>query len=189
MASQAWRHNLDIPVLNVPSDRHTHHTHKGQVLCRHFALQRRPVRRGPSAGTSSAAEATSTRRISAQQPPCRRPSPGSQPPAAAAGFSNVSNALAACLSTAPARLVVHQPLLEQQVSLCRLGAAAARRLADAACVGVMPSFHATSGSRGPGQLRPWPHAEGAAAGPPRARPRAPRATIFAGQKKATPIRR
>ena len=40
---------------------------------------------------------------------------------------------------------------------------------------VVPSSHATSGSRGPGQLRPRPHAEGAAAGPIGARPRAPRA--------------
>ena len=104
------------------------------LLCRQLALQRRPVRRGPSASTSCAAEATSTRRISAQQPPCGHPSPGSQPPAAAAGLSNVSNALAACLSTAPARPVVHQPLLEQQVTLCRLAAGAARRSAAAACI-------------------------------------------------------
>ena len=104
------------------------------LQCRQLALQRRPVRRGLSDGTSCAAEATSTRRISAQQPPCGRPSLGSQPPAAAAGFSNVSNALAACLSTAPARPVVHQPLLEQQVTLCRLAAGAARRSAAAACI-------------------------------------------------------
>ena len=101
---------------------------------RHLALQRRLGRRVPPAGASGAAEATSTRRTSAQQPPSRRPSLGSQPPAAAAGFSNVSNALAACLSTAPARPVVHQPLIEQQVTLCRLAAGAARRSAAAACI-------------------------------------------------------
>ena len=49
-------------------------------------------------------------------------------------LSNVSNALAACLSTAPARPVVHQPLIEQQVTLCRLAAGAARRSAAAACI-------------------------------------------------------
>ena len=134
MASQAWRLNLDIPVLNVPSDRHTYHTRKGQVLRRHLALQRRPSRRVPPDGAFWAAEATSRSRTSAHQPPCGCPSPGSQPPAAAAGFSNVSNALAACLSTAPARPVVHQPLLEQQVTLCRLAAGAARRSAAAACI-------------------------------------------------------
>ena len=133
MASQAWRLNLDIPVLNVPSDRHTYHTRKGQVLRRHLALQRRPSRRTSSAGTFRAAEATSTRWNSAQQPPCRRPSPQSQPPAAAAGFSSVADALAACRSTAAARPVVHQQLLEQQVTLRRLAAAAVRRSAAAAC--------------------------------------------------------
>ena len=39
---------------------------------------------------------------------------------------------------------------------------------------VVPSDHATSGSRGPWQLEYRPHAEGAAAGPLGARPRAPR---------------
>ena len=39
---------------------------------------------------------------------------------------------------------------------------------------VVPSSHATSGSRGPWQLEYRPHAEGAAAGPLGARPRAPR---------------
>ena len=101
---------------------------------RHLALQRRPGRRVPPAGATGAAEATSTRRTSAQQPPCGRPSPQSQPPAAAAGFSNVANALVACRSTAPARPVVQQPLLDQKVTLCRLAAAAARRSAAAACI-------------------------------------------------------
>ena len=133
MASQAWRLNLDIPVLNVPSDRHTHHTRKGQVLCRHHVLQRRSSRRAPLAGAFRTAEPTSRRRNSAQQPPCGRPSPGSQPPAAAAGFSSVADALAACQSTAAARPVVHQPLLEHQVTLRRLAAGAVRRSAAAAC--------------------------------------------------------
>ena len=123
-----------------------------------LALQRRPVRRGPSGGTSCAAEAPSTRRISAQQPPCGRPSPGSQPPAAAAGFSNVSNALAACLSTAPARPVVHQPLIEQQVTLCRLAAGAARRSAAAACIEwclhtTRPAAPEGRGSSSPGRMQ------------------------------------
>ena len=39
---------------------------------------------------------------------------------------------------------------------------------------VVPSNHATSGSRGPWQVEPRPHAEGAAAGPLRARPRTAR---------------
>ena len=43
---------------------------------------------------------------------------------------------------------------------------------------VVPSNHATSGSRGPWQVEPRPHAEGAAAGPLRARPRACRAHVF-----------
>ena len=112
---------------------HTHHTRTRQVWRLHLALQRRPSRRPSSAGTFCAAEATSTRRTSAQQPPCGRPSPGSQPPAAAAGFSSVADALAACQSTAAARPVVHQPLLEQQVTLRRLSAGAVRRSAAAAC--------------------------------------------------------
>ena len=106
-----------------------------------LALQRRPIHREPLNGTSCAAEVTSTRRTSAQQPPCGRPSTVSQPPAAAAGFSNVSNALAACRSTAPARLVVHQPLLEQKVKLCRLAAAAAR--CSAAAAGIEWCLHTT----------------------------------------------
>ena len=123
-----------------------------------LALQRRPNRHSRPGGTSCAAEATSTRRTSAQQPPCGRPSTVSQLPAAAAGFSNVSNALAACRSTAPARPVVHQPLLEQQVTLCRLAAAAARRLADAACIEwclhpTRPAAPEGRGSSGPGRMR------------------------------------
>ena len=121
-----------ISTSLVPA--HTHHTRTRQVWRLHLALQRRLSRRPSSAGTFCAAEATSTRRTSAQQPPCGRPSPQSQPPAAAAGFSNVANALAACRSTVPARPVVQQPLLEQQVTLCRLAAAAARRSAAAACI-------------------------------------------------------
>ena len=110
---------------------------------------RRPIRRGPSAGTSSAAEATSTRRGLGHSswrslPPLRAsipttttttiPTQGATAPAAAAGFSNVCNVLMACLSTAPARPVVHQLLLEQQVTLCRLATGAARRSAAAACI-------------------------------------------------------
>ena len=84
-------------------------------------------------------------------------SPASQPPAAAAGFSNVSNALAACLSTAPARQVVHQPLIEQQVTLCRLAAAAARRSAAAACIEwclqtTQPAASEGRGSSDPGRM-------------------------------------
>ena len=124
---------------------------------RQFALQRRPIRRGPSAGTSGAAEATSTRRNSAQQPPCGRPSPGSQPPAAAAGFSNVANAPAACRSTAPARPVVQQPLIDQKVTLCRLAAAGARRSAAAACIEwclhtTRPAAPEGRGSSSPGRM-------------------------------------
>ena len=157
------------------------------LQCRQLALQRRPVRRGPSAGTSCAAEATSTRRISAQQPPCGRPSPGSQPPAAAAGFSNVANALAACLSTAPARPVVHQPLLEQQVTLCRLAAAGARRSAAAACIEwclhttrpAAPEGRGRSSPGCPGRVaRPGRSelAAGRTSGRPRGRRRAPART-------------
>ena len=62
------------------------------------------------------------------------PTQGATAPAAAAGFSNVCNVLMACLSTAPARPVVHQLLLEQQVTLCRLATGAARRSAAAACI-------------------------------------------------------
>ena len=116
---------------NTPAQPQTAQTSSSQR--RHLALQRRPGRRVPPAGAFWAAEATSRSRTSAQQPPCGRPSPGSQPPAAASGFSNVADALAACLSTAPARPVVHQPLLEQQVTLRRLAAGAARRSAAAAC--------------------------------------------------------
>ena len=72
--------------------------------------------------------------ISLQQPPSGRPSPGSQTLAAAAAFSCVTNALAACLSTGRARPVVQQPLLDQQVDLRRLAAAAAGSLADAASI-------------------------------------------------------
>ena len=43
---------------------------------------------------------------------------------------------------------------------------------------VVPSNHATSGSRGPWQVEPRPHAEGAATGPHRARPRACRVYVF-----------
>ena len=43
---------------------------------------------------------------------------------------------------------------------------------------VVPSNHATSGSRGPWQLEYRPHAEGAATGPHRARPRACRVYVF-----------
>ena len=136
---------------------HTHHTRTRQVWRLHLALQRCPSRRPSPAGTFCAAEATSTRRTSAQQPPCGRPSPGSQPPAAAAGVSNVSNALAACLSTAPARPVVHQPLIEQQVTLCRLAAAAARRSAAAACIEwclqtTRPAAPEGRGSSSPGRM-------------------------------------
>ena len=49
------------------------YTCRRQVWRLHLALQRRPSRRPSSAGTFCAAEATSTRRTSAQQPPCRRP--------------------------------------------------------------------------------------------------------------------
>ena len=157
MASQAWRLNLDIPVLNVPSDRHTYHTRKGQVLRRHLALQRRPGRRVPPDGAFWAAEATSRSRTSAHQPPCGRPSPGSQPPAAAAGFSNVANAPAACRSTAPARPVVQQPLIDQKVTLCRLAAAGARRSAAAACIEwclhtTRPAAPEGRGSSSPGRM-------------------------------------
>ena len=187
MASQAWRLNLDIPVLNVPSDRHTYHTRKGQVLRRHLALQRRPGRRVPPAGAFWAAEATSTRRNSAQQPPCGRPSPGSQPPAAAAGFSNVANALAACLSTEPARPVVQQPLLDQKVTLCRLAATAARRSAAAACIEwclhttrpAAPEGRGRSSPGCPGRVaRPGRSelAAGRTSGRPRGRRRAPART-------------
>ena len=72
--------------------------------------------------------------ISLQQPPSGRPSLGSQTLAAAAAFSCVTNALAACLSTGRARPVVQQPLLDQQVDLRRLAAAAAGSLADAASI-------------------------------------------------------
>ena len=121
-----------------------------------LAPQRRPNRRSRPGGTSCAAEATSTRRTSAQQPPCGRPSTLSQLPAAA-GFSNVSNALAACRSTAPARPVVHQPLLEQKVKLCRLAAAAARRSAAAACIEwclqtTRPAAPEGRGSSGAGRM-------------------------------------
>ena len=93
----------------------------------------------------------------AQQPPCGRPSPGSQPPAAAAGFSNVANAPAACRSTAPARPVVQQPLLDQKVTLCRLAAAGARRSAAAACIEwclhtTRPAAPEGRGSSSPGRM-------------------------------------
>ena len=42
---------------------------------------------------------------------------------------------------------------------------------------VVPSNHATSGSRGPWQLKPRPHAQGAATAPLRARPRACRVYV------------
>ena len=70
---KSGRLNLNIPDLNEPSARHTHHTRRRQVWRLHLALQRRPSRRPSSAGTFYAAAATSTRRTSAQQPPCRRP--------------------------------------------------------------------------------------------------------------------
>ena len=141
----------------MPSDRHTHYTHKGQVCRCQLALQRRPIHREPLNGTSCAAEVTSTRRTSAQQPPCGRPSTVSQPPAAAAGFSNVSNALAACRSTAPARPVVQQPLIDQKVTLCRLAAAGARCSAAAACIEwclhtTRPAAPEGRGSSSPGRM-------------------------------------
>ena len=49
---------------------------------------------------------------------------------------------------------------------------------------VVPSDHATSGSRGPWQLEYRPHAEGAAAGPLGARPRAPRRFACHGEGEA-----
>ena len=54
---------------------------------------------------------------------------------------------------------------------------------------VVPSNHATSGSRGPWQVEPRPHAEGAATGPHRARPRACRVYVFVHGDKTKPIRR
>ena len=172
---------------NTPAQPQTAQTSSSQR--RHLALQRRPGRRVPPDGAFWAAEATSRSRTSAHQPPCGRPSPGSQPPAAAAGFSNVANAPAACRSTAPARPVVQQPLLEQQVTLCRLAAAGCETLGRRRLHRVVPSNHATSGSRGPWQVEPWPHAEGAATGPHRARPRACRVYVFVHEDKTKPKKR
>ena len=140
---------------NTPAQPQTAQTSSSQR--RHLALQRRPGRRVPPDIAFWAAEATSRSRTSAHQPPCGRPSPGSQPPAAAAGFSNVANAPAACRSTAPARPVVQQPLIDQKVTLCRLAAAGARRSAAAACIEwclhtTRPAAPEGRGSSSPGRM-------------------------------------
>ena len=75
----------------------------------------------------------------------------------AGGLSDVANAPAACRSTAPARPVVQQPLLDQKVTLCRLAAAAARRSAAAACIEwclhtTRPAAPEGRGSSSPGRM-------------------------------------